>query len=556
MISRSLHARFLAAVACTALLLGALAAAAVYRIAQAHLRESGQASVLALVSAIEKTAAVGAYASDQELLRELIEGLARHPHVARASVLNAAGQPLLSSTPRHREPSASAAQASPAAASLDQRLVSPFDASETVGRLQVWINQDRLAAEARNQALTLVVALIVLLAGVLLVFNALALRLLSRPLQTLAAALSRMAPGTADRITLAAGHQADEVGTVTRAANNLLDLQQRALDRERAMREEIAAMEARYRGIFDSTSAGLFVISPAGQLVEANPALARLIGATSRDIDAAVRSDFIARCFAHPGRLLDMIDAARAAAQPVATDLELLRLDGSVHWAHCLVSVREPQGDGVALVEGVLYDISQRKLVEKQALHRAEHDALTGLKSRTYIEAALDQRLHAASHVDGAVTLMFVDLDGFKAVNDRWGHAAGDAVLVECAQRLRALFKRSNDIVGRLGGDELVIVLDSMQASDPIVRDLAGQLIESFAQPFAIPGGERVRVGASVGVASYPKHATDAGTLIRAADAAMYAVKQSGKGGFAIATVGGSALALDDAEQASVPVDA
>src|SRR5687768_7895273 len=114
--SRSLHARFLAAVVWTALALGAVAALAVYRLAQTHLQESGQASVKALVSAIEKTSAVGAYAGDLVLLRELADGLVRHPHVARAALLGAGGETLVSSPPRAPSSTASAAAHERAAA--------------------------------------------------------------------------------------------------------------------------------------------------------------------------------------------------------------------------------------------------------------------------------------------------------------------------------------------------------------------------------------------------------------------------------------------------------
>ena len=533
--SRSLHARFLAAVFWTALALGAVAALAVYSLAQTHLHENGRASINALIGSIEKTYAIGAYANDKVLLHELADGLVRHPHVSRAEVLGAAGETLVSAPAREASAPAPAAQQHRQAVPIDHVLMSPFDAKESVGRLRVWINEAALSAQAREQALTLVIALIILLGCVLLVFNALALRLLSQPMHTLATALSQMQPGTDDRIVLQALHDSDEVGTVTRAANRLLDLQQHALDRERAMRAEIAAMEARYRGIFDSTSAGIFIMSPQGQLINGNPALGRLLGAASGDIDPTARVDFAAWAFCHPALLFDMAGSARATAQPVAADLELRRLDGSALWAHCLVSVRGGDGPDQGQIEGVLYDISQRKVAENLALHRAEHDALTGLKSRAFIEASLDQRVDVARHSDGNVTLMFVDLDGFKAVNDRWGHAAGDAVLIEAAQRLRALFRRNNDIVGRLGGDELVVVLEGLRATDAIVRALAHELIQNFKAPFELPGGQLVNVGASVGVASYPQHATDAGTLIRAADAAMYAVKQSGKGGFVIA---------------------
>ena len=108
-------------------------------------------------------------------------------------------------------------------------------------------------------------------------------------------------------------------------------------------------------------------------------------------------------------------------------------------------------------------------------------------------------------------------------------------MLVEAARRLREMFKRSGDIVGRLGGDELVVLIDDAQADDSIVSSLAHQLIDGFKSPFLLPEGAQVNVGASVGVASFPANAVNAKTLIEAADEAMYAVKQSGKGGVSIA---------------------
>ena len=113
--------------------------------------------------------------------------------------------------------------------------------------------------------------------------------------------------------------------------------------------------------------------------------------------------------------------------------------------------------------------------------------------------------------------------------------AAGDAVVMVAARRLRPLFMRRTDIVGRLGGDELVVMMEGLDALHPSVADMATQLIQCFKMPFLLPNGETALVGASVGVASYPLHATNAETLIHAADAAMYAVKQSGKGGFVVA---------------------
>lgn len=174
-------------------------------------------------------------------------------------------------------------------------------------------------------------------------------------------------------------------------------------------------------------------------------------------------------------------------------------------------------------------------LVVRSITYLAEHDALTGLKSRSFIELKIDSHIRGARDGEQALTLMYVDLDGFKAVNDRWGHAMGDAVLVEVGRRLSTLFKRGGDMVGRLGGDELVVLVDDVHANDPTVAKLARTLVEFIKQPFHLPNGEVANIGASVGLASYPLHAGSAEALIEAADAVMYQVKKTGKGGYLVA---------------------
>lgn len=529
-----------------AAVLAAVVALIAYHSAKSHYEEAGEASARAIVAAVQKTLIVGVYARDEVLLKELVDGLAHHPSVMRVGVLDINGRQMISA----RSPLVSAGLADTAAPSFESTLTSPFNADEAIGRLQVWLDSTRLAAEARQQASILVGALIVLLASVLTVFNALASRLLSRPMHRLADALEGIEPGSPQRLLIERQHAHDEVGVVMAAANRLLDLQQDAMERERAMRGEITALEARYRGIFDSTSAGIFILSAEGKLLQANPAMSRLLGMPTDTLDADHVPDFAATVFFEPERLVQLVERAQASAQPEAEDLELVRSDGSTLWAHCMVSSIVDPVSGRHRVEGVLYDITQRKRQEHDAHHRAEHDALTGLKSRAFIESSLGQHVHTARLSEGAVTLMFIDLDGFKSVNDRWGHAAGDAVLVEAAHRLRALFQRSCELVGRLGGDELVVMIAGFEATHPSIGELAARLIDSFEIAFELPNGEFARVGASVGVASYPLHATNSKTLIHAADAAMYAVKQSGKGGFVIAETGDSAYGENTSEAA------
>jgi diguanylate cyclase (GGDEF)-like protein len=169
------------------------------------------------------------------------------------------------------------------------------------------------------------------------------------------------------------------------------------------------------------------------------------------------------------------------------------------------------------------------------ASHRAEHDPLTGLKNRAGIERELAHCLGLARTQDNHTTLLFIDLDGFKQVNDDYGHDVGDLVLIECAQRLKRLVRQEIDFVGRLGGDEMVLVLNGMEADSDVVGAMAQRVVRALSLPVVLAGGRQVHIGASVGVAGYPIHASNPTALIRVADAAMYRVKREGKNNFAVA---------------------
>ncbi|RZI67095.1 MAG: HAMP domain-containing protein, partial [Pseudomonas sp.] len=329
---RSLHARFRNAMLGIAVVLAAIVATGAYVSAKSHYLETSEASARAIVSAVQQTLSVGVYARDEVLLKELIEGVARHPSVARISVRDASNSALITSTGSSLM--AQDSIASPGPASFESMLVSPFNPDETIGRLQVWLDSTRLAAEARQQASILVGALIVLMAGMLMVFNILASRFLSRPMHRLAETLERIQPGSFERLAIAPQHVHDEVGIVTAAANRLLALQQKALECEWAMREEISTLEARYRGIFDTTSAGIFILSTTGALLHANPALSRLLKKPANEFSTHQVANFAKTAFAVPEQLSQLVERAQASTVPEVADLELLRSDGGILWVH------------------------------------------------------------------------------------------------------------------------------------------------------------------------------------------------------------------------------
>lgn len=161
--------------------------------------------------------------------------------------------------------------------------------------------------------------------------------------------------------------------------------------------------------------------------------------------------------------------------------------------------------------------------------HQASHDSLTGLPNRAFFEGRLIRALRGAAKVNERVAVLFLDSDRFKDINDTFGHAAGDAVLVAVAARVRAQL-RDGDLVARLGGDEFAILLAPLHKAEDAQR-IADKIIASMDLPIDVPGGTQVVTSLSIGIALYPEHGATPGTLLNAADAAMYQAKRLSQGG-------------------------
>jgi|TARA_B100000315_G_C14543887_1_gene572266 diguanylate cyclase (GGDEF)-like protein/hemerythrin-like metal-binding protein len=181
------------------------------------------------------------------------------------------------------------------------------------------------------------------------------------------------------------------------------------------------------------------------------------------------------------------------------------------------------------LEEQLTEEISVRKGAEEKLKHLAQHDALTGLPNRRLFEELGSVALSFAKRNKYEQAILFVDIDGFKDVNDTLGHKAGDALLIMIAKRLEECVRES-DIVARLGGDEFTIHLGSdCSAND--AKTTASKIVESISKPFDL-GRDIANVSASVGISIYPNDAEDVETLVQNADAAMYVAKKLGKNAY------------------------
>jgi diguanylate cyclase (GGDEF)-like protein/PAS domain S-box-containing protein len=203
--------------------------------------------------------------------------------------------------------------------------------------------------------------------------------------------------------------------------------------------------------------------------------------------------------------------------------------DGSIHWLRETGNVvKDANGQPIRMM-GVVRDISEEKASVSQLEKIARHDPLTGLPNRLLLEESLAQALARARRNATRVALVFIDLNGFKQINDGYGHAVGDQVLVGTAQRLQQTLRES-DMVARLGGDEFVVVIEGLSLSQSLHGEaqlIGEKILQRLSQPISL-GNASHQVGASLGIALYPEHGPNIDSLIHIADQAMYAAKRSG----------------------------
>lgn len=279
----------------------------------------------------------------------------------------------------------------------------------------------------------------------------------------------------------------------------------------------LADMQAQFRTLVEELQDPVLVVQDES-IVYVNPAFVQTYGA-----DPVAGGDNHRDRFFHPDEhdrvrgfqasLERGVHGGRAELKTVTTHGDILLMDARAS---------RFTYDGLPAVLVVLRDITERKRLEARLQHQALHDPLTGLANRALLMQTLNGALKGANRMSDQVGLLLIDLNGFKQVNDTYGHATGDAVLREVAQRFTAAV-RQIDLVARLGGDEFAVVLAGVQDSEAATAT-AWRLLAGLKEPMLIDGAA-IPVGASIGVAMAPADGHDADELLRLADAAMYRAK-------------------------------
>ena len=306
------------------------------------------------------------------------------------------------------------------------------------------------------------------------------------------------------------------------------------IDKLRTANAELAA--ANQRLAFHINNSPLAVIEFDADLRVANwsPRATQIFGWTEAQVMGQGLSFFAAANPHERARLEAAIQALKEGRETRnRIECKIVTRDGDqpvCEWFNSALTA--PTGEVVSIM-ALIEDVSSRSMAADRLRYIAEHDSLTGLPNRGTLQALLERALTRANRTHEMVAVLFIDLDGFKAVNDRFGHDIGDSVLCEVARRLKTAV-RDTDTVARLGGDEFVVLLDTkvnLETADVVTERIMASVKKpiSFVQAGRKSPGVAV-VGTSIGIAAHPPLGADAKSLMHAADKAMYQAKQAGKG--------------------------
>lgn len=482
-----------------------------------------------LFTTIEKTASAAVYLDNEELAQEVVSGLSDNDLIHYTLLESKTGLSVENGDIKSNDNKNRAG----AASLIRYEIKHPFAPDQIVGVLSVLPDQDFIeksaTSVAEKQVLLTIFQSILIAILVLFLVN----RTLTKPLKKVAGMLHSVDPSQPHKLDCPQGHEEDEIGALVSDINVLLGSVENHIDLERQMRQESEALEKQFRLIYEEATAGIFLVDRAGHVVTANPAFHSILNSEVQLKGQSLDEFEICDFFEDRSIVENMLNDLQNSTGHMTIDGDLrLNLTGQ-HWVHCLFT-KVVDDTGEDLIEGILYDVTQRIGREQDARFEADHDTLTGLCNRRSGERNINQVIHAPANSGSSSVVLLIDLDGFKPINDTHGHDAGDIVLVEVSKRLTNIV-RGSDVVARWGGDEFLIALHKTVDLDAQSLDIICQkILDQLLLPIELQSGSSCTIGGSIGVARYPQDGQTLDQLIELADAAMYHAKNNGKNRFVL----------------------
>jgi diguanylate cyclase (GGDEF)-like protein/PAS domain S-box-containing protein len=490
-----------------------------------HFTQQSENLVTQMAENDRGTSSIAAYLLDMELAEEIVAGLANNDLIAFASISS------------RGEPVAAAGRNTAARNNLEISLHNPFDGTEQIGLLVVHPDaafiQNQASSNSIQTALTLI-GLSIVIAIIVGVFVNLKL---TRPLRALSREFARVDTSNPEKmIAIDIGYRKhDEISRLIKKTNNLISALQARFRSEKILRQTNDELQKQFRLLFEQATAGIALISDRGQVSIANPAFKALFGAL------ASKTDF-SQLFDEPDKVSEQLNTLRNTDSISQIDIDFVSVkDGQKRYLHCLFSSildsRELARDNSQnLIEVIVYDVTERREDELKARYEADHDSLTGLLNRRSGLIRLQSQFNQSLKNNKVFSLMMIDLDNFKPVNDTYGHDAGDIVLQTISRRVKSLMNDTHSTFIRWGGDEFLLGLTIEDTHS--ITEFADSLLNIIRQDVALNQAITVQVGASIGIIRVLKRAPlKVDELIMKADELMYDIKQSGRNHFQITTL-------------------
>ncbi len=518
-----------------ALCIGAMLASLTF-LWESRREESNAVSRLnALLSTAEEALSIACYLSNENLSRDVAKGLFKHDDVGAIRVIatdQALSNKILSqlekNKPKFTHPQRDRFTMK-GTRTISRSIYSPFNPSEKVCDVELAPNEEHIQEQINSQSLLFALFLVLyalIIGGILMIVVT---KMITSPMKAVSRLLHELPPDSSAKLNVPEGHQQDELGQLVRDINMLSAKLFGIIKDERELRIEHQIGERKFRAIFDNAESGIFLLKHNGDVLSHNKAYTKIFDLNIEELEDNNEPIKLSSKFPQYGlRLHGMIESALHNDVIASEDFIIETRHQEKKWINLVLSRVD---DG--LLQGVINDITERKLIEESVNQLAMTDRLTGIANRLGFEkhmARMEFEIQAEAIRN--FYLFMIDLDGFKHVNDIYGHDSGDKVLINFAQLLKMIV-RKNDFIGRLGGDEFIVVLKDIEQIDSI-KQIAQKIITETSQSYFIDKSVEIRIGASIGIACVNTPEFDLADTLHCADEAMYQAKRQGKNQFAI----------------------
>ena len=471
-------------------------------------------TIMQIGQTVSATASIAAYLEDKDLANEVLNGLVSNDVILGAQ-LNGLKSVLAKSILYKTD--------LPVTFSLSN----PIIIGEQIGAIYIEPNTIFIEQNAQAIALSSVRTLMIVIVPMLLIFAVLVYFLITQPLNYLSGQLAAITPGKGQRITIPKTHKHSEIGTISNNINKLLYRTEALFKQERSLRQDIELFEKRFRLMFEKSSSPTLLVKERGDILLINEAAQDLLIGLGLDLEERF-PDALGKACKTPDILYTFTSNSVNQKQVMQSEFEFSnQLTQETVWLNIIIINTE--SDDQWYLQVFISDITMKKVMISQLKQKAQYDRLTGLNNRYGAELVLLEWLDQQR----PFSLILLDLDEFKPINDIHGHNAGDAMLQHIAEQLK-LNVRADDLICRWGGDEFLIALANI--SDQETKDIATNLTKVIATPFNYTKADQAHtlvVSASLGIACYPEHATSLKALVECADVAMYTIKRTSKNNFA-----------------------